>query len=121
MAYVGMVPTDISLGTTKDYNKWHHATCAVNGQTGQISGYFDGTAATSAVGTIVPNFYASYSTSDWIRYITVLGDGGYAFGGSSFTLNSLFVDDVAVYSSALADAEINQIYAESFKRYYAEL
>ena len=80
-------------------NKWYQIACSFNASTGVITAYQDGHVAAKATG--------SYTPGD---VITAVYLGGTIYSGPS-SFNGYF-DDSEFYSSALAQGDIQHIYAE---------
>ncbi|MEI8249382.1 MAG: LamG-like jellyroll fold domain-containing protein [Candidatus Taylorbacteria bacterium] len=93
---------DVIFGAV-DKNKWHHIACSVNFNNFKTTAYFDGQVAGQTIGT---NVWAGITP---ISIIYVGNEPNFSPSGPIF---SGFMDDVAVYSSALADSDIFKLYAE---------
>jgi len=89
------------FGTT-DIGKWHQVACTFNGATGKMTAYFDGKQVGSSV-------LASIN-SPFNQINIAAGDAASYWWPSAPTFNG-FIDDAAIYTSALSDSQIDSIYA----------
>ncbi len=91
-----------------ELNKWHQVTCSINGTTGKMTAYFDGKQDGLPItsGALV---------GGPINQINVAAGDGPALWWSSTPSFNGYLDDVAVYTSALASNQIQQLYAEGLK------
>ncbi|HTK33491.1 MAG TPA: LamG-like jellyroll fold domain-containing protein [Candidatus Paceibacterota bacterium] len=90
--------------TSNILNSWHHFACSVD-STGKIKAYLDG----KQVDSQTASFY-SYPGTDYINRISIGADHGEIAGNTPYYNG--YIDDPAVYTSALTDSQIKSIYAD---------
>jgi len=99
-----------------DTGKWHHIACTANGTTMILTGYFDGKQVTSYnPGQLVTENF--WSSGNYIDKVEVGNSTSDLYRNNPPQLDG-YVDDVAVYSSALASNQIRELYAEGLKTHF---
>jgi prepilin-type N-terminal cleavage/methylation domain-containing protein len=97
--------SDSPYNPSNSQGKWHHIAFSIQGNGGTVAVYYDGQQITS-------NLTSSLSSLPPFNYIAV---GSYPYGTGYYNLDPTFngyLDDVAVYGSALTASQIREIYAE---------